>query len=99
MELSELVQQLRFRLVDWKLLPLDVNRSGHIVGIVSLSGQQHSTFVFLQAEKHGPRLEFLGRRRVGVVGHGPVKVGPVGEALRLLLMLEEKIKVCLCLCV
>lgn len=73
MKLSQLVQQLRFRLVDRELLPLDFYRSG----CISLSRQQHSRFILIETEKNRPRLEFLSRRRVGVVGHGLEKVTPV----------------------
>lgn len=78
MQLSQLVQQLRFRLVDGKLFPLDVYRSG----CISLSRQQHSRFLLIETEENRPRLEFLRRRRVGVVGHGLEKVTLVAEPLR-----------------
>lgn len=69
-KLSQLVQQLRFRLVYRKLLPLDFYWSAGI----SLSRQQHSRFIPIESEKNRPRLEFLRRRSVGVVGHGLEKV-------------------------
>ena len=81
MQLSQLVEQLRFGLIDGKLFPLDVYRSG----CISLSRQQHSRLILIQAEENRPRLEFFGRRRVGVVGHGLERVAVVAEASRLFL--------------
>ncbi len=69
-KLPQLVQQLRFGLVDGKLFPLDVYGGGRI----SLSRQQHSRLILIETEKNGPRLESFRRRRVGVVWHGLEKV-------------------------
>lgn len=68
MQLPQLVQQLRFSLIDGQPFPLDVYRSD---GDILLPGQQHSRLISIEAEENRPRLEFLSRRRVGVVGHVP----------------------------
>lgn len=80
MQLPQLVQQLWFGLVDGQLFPLDVYRSADI----SLSRQQHSRLVLIESEEDRPRLEFLSRRRVGVVGHGleTNRSAPDSEKLR-----------------
>lgn len=80
MQLPQLAQQLRLRLIDGKLLPLDVYRSARI----PLSRQQHSRLVLIEAEKHGSRLESFSRRRVGVVRHVPEKVSVGATAPRAL---------------
>lgn len=77
-KLSQLVQQLRFRLVDGKLFPLDFYRSG----CISLSRQQHSRLILIETEKNRPRLKPFSRRRVGVVGHGLEKVTLGAKKLR-----------------
>lgn len=70
-KLPQLVEQLRFSLVDGQPFPLDVYRSD---GDIFLPGQQHSRLVLIETEENRPRLEFFSRRRVGVVGHVLEKV-------------------------
>ena len=69
-ELSQLVQQLRFCLVNRKPFSLDVYRSGY----VTLLGQQHPRLIFIRTEKGWPRLEFFSRRMIWVVGHDLIKI-------------------------
>lgn len=88
MQLSQLVQQLGFGLVDGKLFPLDFYRSG----CISLSRQQHSRFILIETEKNWPRLEFFSRRRVGVVGHVLEKVTVIAKPPRLFLQRRLKTK-------
>ena len=90
-ELSELVQQLRFCLVNRKPFSLDVYRSGDVV---SLLRQQHPRLIFIKTEKGRPRLEFFSRRMIRVVGHGLIKILKT-ENLRLFQVLvnyENKMK-------
>lgn len=81
MKLPQLVQQLWFRLVDGQPFPLDVYRSG---GDIFLPGQQHSRLILIEAEENRPRLEFLSRRRVGVVGHVLEKVAVIVKKINVL---------------
>lgn len=79
MKLPQLVQQLRFSLVDRQPFPLDVYRSG---GDILLPGQQHSRLILIEAKENGPRLKFFSRRRVGVVGHVLERVAVIVKAFQ-----------------
>lgn len=68
MELSELIDQLCFRLVYGQLSPLRVHADRRL----TRSGQKHAELLIV-AEEGRPRLESLGRRRIGVLGHDPQK--------------------------
>lgn len=81
MKLSQLVQQLWFGLINWKLFPLYFYRSGGI----PLPRKQHSRLILVETEKNGPRLKFFSRRRVGVVGHGLEEVSLVVKSSQRLL--------------
>lgn len=78
-KLPQLVQQLRFSLVDGQPFPLDVYRSG---GNILLPGQQHSRLPLIEAEENRSRLEFFSRRRVGVVGHVLERVAVIVKAFQ-----------------